>query len=90
MPQTKCIHTRNKVIMECAVKYAKEKQKNDEELAPLNQMRACEKMIFPCKIVGLIGKDETHARRHSQAKSCLKWKIEFSSVPKLSKKKCKS
>ena len=80
------IETRNETIMDYAVKYLKEKQLNERIISRLNHMRSFKQIYLPCELVRLTSQKATKAIEDVYAKSCLKWKISFNTIPKPSKK----
>ena len=80
------IETRNETIIDYAVKYLKEKQLNERIILRLNHVRSFKQMYLPCELVGLTGQKAIKAIEDIYAKSCLKQKIFFNTIPKPSKK----
>ena len=66
--------------------YVQRKELEKSILAPLNHVRLFKQMILPCELLGLKGEEEIKSYKEVLEKSCLKWKILFPEVPKLSKK----
>jgi len=72
--------------MDYAVEYIKGNDMNKNNVVPLNHMQLYKQMILPYELVGLMGRDKMDGYRNEMALSCLKWKIAFPMMPKLSKK----
>jgi len=78
--------TKNLIIMDYATKYVKELNLSNKILAFINHVRLFKSIILPYELVGLEGMCRIYEMRNLMEKSCIRWKIEFSKIPKPSKK----
>ena len=74
--------SKNKTIMDYAIKHVKNKELKDEILAPINQVRIHKRMMIPCELVGFSGDKSTKEMREKEARSSVIWKFKFDVVPK--------
>ena len=77
--------TANKTTLNYAVECIKEKEKDEQIMAPINHARMHEETILPCELLGLTGQNETKGFKNELERSCLLWKMPFPAMPKLSK-----
>ena len=80
------VDARNETIMDLVVKYVKTKELDSEVISALNYIRLYKKMCLPCELVGLKGRSKMKQHHCENEPSCLRWKTQFPSVPKPSKK----
>ena len=77
--------TGNKTIIDWAKDFVKDEKALIDKLVRLNYIRIYKKIYLPCKLIGIDGSSEPHEKRNSLERSCIRWKINFAEVRKLSK-----
>ena len=70
----------NKIIMEYAEQYIKEKNIDDAIFNQTNHIRLYKEMIIPAELVRARGEDRTDTYNELEKKSLLKWNIKFPKV----------
>ena len=63
--------SKNKTIIDYAIKYIKTNELKEEILAPINQVRIYKRMIIQCKLVGFSRDKLTKEMREKEARSCV-------------------
>jgi len=84
--ESKYVKTTNKTIMDYAIEYAKEKEIDEKIIQLINHVRLYKRIILPCELVGLKGREETKSYKNELERSCLMWKVPFLILPKPSEK----
>ena len=72
----------NKMIIEYAEQYIKEKNMDNTIFNQINHIRLYKEMIIPVELVRVRGRDRTKAYNKLEAKSILKQKVNFPIVTK--------
>ena len=80
------IITQNKTIMDWVKEYVKNEKIPSDKIAKINYIWIYKKIYLPCELVGSDGLKETNCKKYPFEKSCIRWKINFIKVRKLSKK----
>jgi len=81
--------SKNKTIMDYAVRYKELEGIESDIIAPINHVRLHKKMLLPCELVGFNGEMRTKELRENELNSCIEWKMDFDKVPKPSAKSYK-
>ena len=53
------------------VEYIRERELENEIIAPINQVRISKRMMLPCELVGFYGTNKRKEARESKEKSCI-------------------
>ena len=76
----------NRTIMNFAKVYVQEENLDIKSSFPINYVRLFKKMYLPFKLVGMKGDVETEECKEVLCQSSVKWRFEFPTIPKPSKK----
>ena len=74
--------SKNKTIMDYAIKYVNEKELDYGIVEAINHVRIFKQMILPYELVGFCGNKETKEAREVYERSSVIWKVKFKAVRK--------
>ena len=73
----------NPTIMDYAIQYVKEKDRNCEILVPINHMRLRKRMYLPYELISKNSESKTKEYREEIEYSYMRWKFKIEEVPNL-------